>query len=287
MVHSWLNHGYSFLGGGLLGSILQGAISNKYGRRVATGTAALTMVLSGALQAGSVHIAMFIVARFLCGISAGMVITNCPVYMTEIASPHIRGMLVSNHAISIIYAYILSSILALAFNFVTKSYQWRLQFIVLTFFGLLLFLSIFILPESPRWLFKQGRHDEAWEILQRLHKSDDDPDASFAHLEMVQIKAQIEIETTMSGGYLEIIRTPHLRHRAICSALVWIMGQSTGILVIANLTPTLFGRLGFDTVMQLGLSIVWVFTAVLGGFVNALLMDRVGRVKLLGKTFCG
>lgn len=61
------------------------------------------------------------------------------------------------------------------------------------------------------------------------------------------------------------------------------MGQSTGILVIANLTPTLLGQLGYGVVLQLGLSVVWTVCALLGCFVNAALMDRLGRIKLLGK----
>jgi len=68
--------------------------------------------------------------------------------------------------------------------------------------------------------------------------------------------------------------------------MVWLMGQSTGILVIANLTPTLFGGLGYGLRLQLGLSVVWTVCAVIGCFVNALLMDRIGRVKLLGESGC-
>jgi MFS family permease len=227
---------------------------------------------------------MFIAARFLCGVGAGIVITNCPVYMSEISPPHIRGAMVSNHAISIVYAYIFSSLMALAFNYVNTPYQWRLQFVLLTFFGLVLLVSLLFLPESPRWLCEKGRSDEAWKVLQHLHQSKEDPeDARLAEVEMAQIKAQIETERSLPRGYLHIARTPHLRHRALCSILTWIMGQSTGILVIANLTPTLFGQLGFTVVLQLGLSIVWTVCALLGCFVNAALMDRVGRVKLLGK----
>lgn len=100
---------------------------------------------------------------------------------------------------------------------------------------------------------------------------------------MAQMKAQIEIERSSPTGYLHIIRTPHLRHRAACSILTWVLGQSTGILVIANLTPTLFGQLGFSTVLQLGLSIVWTVCALFGCFINASLMDRVGRIKLMGE----
>lgn len=270
------------MGGGLLGAIIQAPISNRFGRRIATGSAAILTIVSGALQAGSVHIAMFIVARLLCGIGAGIVITNCPVYMSEISPPHIRGMLVGNHAISIVYAYIFSSLMALAFNYVDAPYQWRLQFVLLTFFGLVLLASLVALPESPRWLCEVGRHDEAWQVLQHLHQSKDDPDSHIASAEMAQIRAQIETERSMPRGYMHILRAPHLRHRAICSILTWIMGQSTGILVIANLTPVFFGQLGYGVVLQLGLSVVWTVCALLGCYVNAILMDRVGRVKLLG-----
>ncbi|KAJ5998969.1 hypothetical protein N7451_006779 [Penicillium sp. IBT 35674x] len=271
----------AFLGGGAVGAIVQGPISNHYGRRGATGFAAILMVIAGALQAGSVHIAMFLVARLLCGISAGMVITNCPVYMSEIAPPHIRGMMVSNHAISIVYAYIFSSLMALAFSFVDAPYQWRLNYVLLTFFALVLLVSLFFLPESPRWLYEKGRDKESWEVIQKLHKNEEDPDGEFAKAEMSQIQAQIEIERALPRGYLHILQTPHLRFRAALSVLVWFMGQSTGILVIANLTPTLFADLGFDTTLQFGLSAAWTVCALLGTFVNAAFMDRIGRVKLL------
>jgi len=142
----------SFLGGGFVGALIQAPISSKWGRRVATGTGAALITLSGALQAGSVHIAMFIVARLLCGVGAGIVITNCPVYMSEVSPPHTRGMLTGSHAITIVYAYITSSLLAVAWSYVDTPYQWRLQFVILTAVGLLLLASLPFIPESPRWL---------------------------------------------------------------------------------------------------------------------------------------
>jgi MFS family permease len=241
------------------------------------------VTFSAALQAGSVNIEMFLAARVICGIGSGIVITNCPVYMSEIAPPHIRGLLVGNHAISIVYAYIISSCVALGFYHIDAPYAWRLQYVVLAFFGLLLGVSLFFLPESPRWLCEKGRHDEAWAILKRLHQSKQDPDAQLARAEMAQMRAQIDEERSLPTGYIHIFSTPHLRHRAFCCILVWVMGQSTGILVIANLTPVLFGQLGFGTVLQLGLSIVWTVVALIGCLLNAALMDRLGRVKLLGK----
>lgn len=275
----------SFLGGGFIGAIVQAPISNRYGRRFATGTAAVLTIISAILQAASYHMPTFMVGRVFCGIGAGIVITNCPVHMSEISPSHVRGLLVSNHAISIVYAYILSSLAALGFYFVDAEYQWRLQYILLAFFALVLLVSLAFLPESPRWLCEVGRDEEALAVLQRLHRSKDGSGASMAaREEMDQIKAQIEIERALPSGYIYIMKTPHLRHRAFCSVLTWIMGQSTGILVIANLTPTLFGQLGYSVVLQLGLSVAWTVCALLGCFVNAGLMDRFGRVKLMGKS---
>lgn len=62
------------------------------------------------------------------------------------------------------------------------------------------------------------------------------------------------------------------------------MGQSTGVLVIANLAPLLFAGLGYGTALQLGLSIVWVFACQVGTAFNLFYNDRVGRVKLMGRS---
>lgn len=271
-----------FIGGNLAGAIVQGPISTRYGRRIATAVAALLLTISGALQAGAANINMFIAARTICGIGAGMVITNVPVYMSEIAPPHSRGLLVASHGLMITNAYIASSAVALGFRFVYTDYQWRLQFVVLTFLSLLLLLSVFFLPESPRWLVQNDRIDEAWIVLEKLHKSDSDPEAALARAEFIQIEAQTAAEKELPKGLIYIFKTPSLRKRAFCAILVWMMGQSTGVLVIANLISTLFADLGYDTTLQLGLSLVWFVIGQTGSAVNAVLMDRFGRVVLLG-----
>ncbi|KAJ9242826.1 hypothetical protein DTO169E5_2997 [Paecilomyces variotii] len=270
-----------FLGGAIIGSILQSLISSAWGRRAATGVAATLFILGNALDAGAVHIAMLIVGRVIAGVAGGMTISNCPVYMSEISPPHTRGLLVGLQGVCIVWAYIIGSALALGFSFVTYEYQWRLNYIVHIFFAVLLLVSIFFLPESPRWLAERGRFDEASAILQRLHRTESDPTGKVANAEMVQIKAQVELEQHLPRGYLYILKTPSLRKRFICTALVWTMGQSTGMNAIATLTPTLFASLGFGTTLQLGLSVVWTVCLQIGCIINVSLLDRVGRKRLL------
>lgn len=279
-----LIHHCSFYGGGLIGAIIQSPICNRYGRRSGSLVGGILLVISGAIQAGSVHIAMFLIGRFICGVAAGIVISNCPVYMSEVSPAHKRGKLVSIHAITLVVGYIVSSLLALAFYFVNGPYQWRLQFVMLTAFAILLVISVHFLPESPRWLVEKRKYDAAWKVLERIHRSQHDPSATMAHAEMFQIRAQVDAERELPTGYIHIFKTPSLRRRAIISILVWCMGQGSGVLVVANLTPLIFKSLGFSIVQQLGLSIAWVTSCTVAISIASLFVDKVGRVKILGKN---
>lgn len=212
-----------------------------------------------------------------------MSISNSPVYMSEVAPPHMRGLLVGLQGVGIVGSYIACSIVALIFSYVKTDYQWRLTFVVLTFVAILHMGSLFLIPESPRWLMEKGRDEEALIVLEFLHKNDADPNGTFAHAEAKQISAQVEAERKLPKGYIHIFRTPALRKRAFCSILIWVMGQGTGVTAIANLIPTFMGELGFGTTMQLGLGVAWCACLMVGCAINVTLMDRIGRVKLLGK----
>jgi hypothetical protein len=100
---------------------------------------------------------------------------------------------------------------------------------------------------------------------------------------LVQIVAQVELDRTLPSGWWHILQTQSLRKRLICTLLVWTMAQSTGITVLANLTSRLFGALGYGTVLQLVLSLAWTVCLFIGCFFNIFLIDRIGRVKLIGE----
>ncbi|KAF2807405.1 general substrate transporter [Mytilinidion resinicola] len=270
-----------FFGGGFIGTIVQGYISDGYGRRICALMAALLMTISGVLAAASTNPAMFIASRAITGIAGGMIMGNTPVYMSEIAPAHTRGLLVGMHATCLIVGYIVCGIAALGFNFVTSPIQWRLQFIMLTGFSLICAIAVLLIPESPRWYVEQDRIEEASAIMERLHRTKADPSARMARAEMLQIVAQVHAEKGLPHSYSYILSNAHLRKRAWCSVVMFAMVQSSGLLVMFNLMPILFGALGFDATLQLGLSIVWTTVALIGGTVNALIVDHVGRVKLL------
>jgi MFS family permease len=76
-----------------MGALFQGWLSDTVGRKKALALAAAFAIIGGALTAGSVAIPMLIVVRFPQGIGLGILLSLVPVYLTEVAPPHKRGML--------------------------------------------------------------------------------------------------------------------------------------------------------------------------------------------------
>ncbi|KAK6196931.1 hypothetical protein LQW54_011015 [Pestalotiopsis sp. IQ-011] len=220
-----------FLSGATVGTIVQAPISNRFGRKFANLTAAIVCIISGALLAGSVNYGMLCFSRTLNGVGAAVFIANSPVYMSEVAPPRIRGLLVGLQGVGIVSAYILCSLCGLIFSFVETDYQWRLTFVVLTAASVVHLSFLYFLPESPRWLMQKGQHDQARFILELLHQTKSDPDATLAHAEFIQIQAQVKEENRLPRGYIHIFRTPHRRKRAISSSFgLWAKERASPLL---------------------------------------------------------
>lgn len=100
---------------GVIGSLSVFWLLDNLGRRKAIQAAALLCLVSAALQAGSVHIAMFLVARFFNGLSIGWINCSVPTYISEISPASQRGRIVGSHGFIICCGYVSSFILSLSF----------------------------------------------------------------------------------------------------------------------------------------------------------------------------
>lgn len=95
-----------FAAGGLLGCILMTWLGDAYGRKVAIQVTSVLCVAAGIIQAASVHIAMFLVGRFLMGVGVGMVNVITPLYQSEISPAHLRGRMVGTHGFILCVGYV-------------------------------------------------------------------------------------------------------------------------------------------------------------------------------------
>lgn len=95
-----------FAAGGLLGCILMTWLGDALGRKVAIQVTSVLCIIAGVIQAASVHIAMFLVGRFLMGLGVDMVNVITPLYQSEISPAHLRGRMVGTHGFILCVGYV-------------------------------------------------------------------------------------------------------------------------------------------------------------------------------------
>ncbi|KAH8817019.1 MFS transporter [Xylogone sp. PMI_703] len=278
-----------FQAGGLVGTLSCITTADLLGRRKALLIGAVVSLIGGALQAGSVNIGMYIAMRFVTGFGIGALVTLVPLYQSEIAPPKIRGLLVGMHGVLICVGYALASWVGVGFYFVNASgAQWRLPLAIQCLPPLALAIGVLFLPESPRWLLSQDRVEEAYKsfLTARAEASNiEDTPAIRAEFDILHLQLIHEKQNVCS--FLDLFRKPHLRKRCIVGWLTLFGAQGTATLVINNYGPMLYGSLGFGTVQQLLIQAGWITVCPFGNFINALLVDKLGRTRMLMFGFAG
>lgn len=105
-----------FQAGAFFGALAISFIGDRFGRKAAITVPAILIVISGALLAGSVHIAMFLVFRFWSGFGSFMLLGSIPLWMTELVPPKNRGSLVDIHSACLLLGYTLAAWTGVGFS---------------------------------------------------------------------------------------------------------------------------------------------------------------------------
>ncbi|KAF2642444.1 MFS transporter [Massarina eburnea CBS 473.64] len=271
-----------FQAGGVIGTLLLPNISDRYGRKWGIAIAAILAIISGAVLAGSTHIAEFIFFRFIAGAAAFMALAAIPIWMNEVVPVKMRAGLVDIHAVFLVLGYTVQGWVGFGFYFWTSGQNsWRPPLALQCAWPLLLLAGLYWIPESPRWLIMKDRVDEARTILNRLHSDPSDPNNDYASTEFYQIQKQIIIDRTLGSSWVTMFRKPSYRKRAFLAIGTTFFIQCSGVLVINNYGPTLYKTLGFSPVKQLLYPAAWL---TLGLATNAMaipLVDRFPRNKYI------
>ncbi|KAL6240681.1 hypothetical protein RBB50_012391 [Rhinocladiella similis] len=277
--------------GGLFGSLSMIKFPDWIGRRKSLLLYSIITLIGGALQAGSVHIGMFLAMRLITGFGIGALVGLVPLYQSEMSPPRIRGLLVGMHGVLICVGYTLASWVGLGFYFVNASgAQWRLPLAIQCLPPLFLAIGVLFLPESPRWLIDRDRLEDAYLAFKavRAETSDNIVNNEDAILEEFKLlQGQILHERQEALSMMDLFRLPHMRKRCIMGFLVLFGCQGTGTLVINNYGPSLYSSLGYDTVQQLLIQGGWISVCPFGNLLNSLLVDRVGRTRMLIFGYAG
>src|SRR5580693_4429943 len=150
--------------GAMAGGLVGGAVADKIGRRATLVWAGAIFIVGSVLAPLSPNVATLIIARAIIGIGIGFTSVTAPVYVSELAPPQSRGMLIGLYQFALTLGIVLAN---LAGYWLAAQQAWRLMFgiaVVPTIFFLAIVLTV---PESPRWLVAHGQLKEAEAVLHR------------------------------------------------------------------------------------------------------------------------
>lgn len=237
-------------------------------------------ILGAVLMASSYQFAQFIVARLILGVGTGGYVATVPVWHAELSKSSKRGSGVVTTGFFIGTGITVSLWVDFGFYYMTGSGAWRAPLALQIIFPIIVMASIFLLPESPRWLMKKGRTEEAREVLSALggleeFTSSVDDDMS-----------QIQRSLTMCGqgrfGDVFKMGEQRLLNRTILAILGQIFQQMCGINAITFYATTIFQQyLGLGSTTSRILAASAALTQPIGGVVAYYTIDRLGRRKLM------
>ena len=285
--------------GCLLGALVAGALSDKFGRKRLLIVAALLFAVTSIGNALAPTFAIFVVWRMLGGVAIGLASNLSPMYIAEIAPAQMRGRLVSVNQLTIVIGVLLAQLInwflvcnmglqiehalgpdatAVAKDqFIQNSWYgqagWRWMFGVTAIPSLLFFLGMFFVPESPRWLAKNGKSQSAQAVLQKIG-GENYAGAAFTEIESTLVN---EIERVNFRDLLE----PKLKKVLLLGVALAAFQQWCGINVIFNYAEEIFRAAGYDISSVLK-NIAWTGSVNLAfTFVALGVVDRGGRRPLM------
>lgn len=165
----------------------------------------------------------------------------------------------------------------------SSSWSWRIPSLIQGALPLLQLLSIWFLPESPRWLVANGRREEARRILADYHAGGD-LDAPLVNFEMNEIEGALthEADSMSQNSWLELVRTAANRKRTLIAVIVGLGAQINGINLISYYLFLVLNTIGItepkDQTLINGLLQISNWLAAV--FVGAMMVDRLGRRTL-------
>ncbi|WOL07342.1 monosaccharide-sensing protein 2 [Canna indica] len=182
-----------------------GAVSDSVGRRPMLITSSVLYFLSGLVMLWSPNVYVLLLARLIDGFGIGLAVTLVPVYISETAPSDIRGLLNTLPQFSGSAGMFLSYCMVFGMSLMANP-SWRLMLGVLSIPSLFFFvLTIFCLPESPRWLVSKGRMVEAKLVLQRLRGREDVSGEMALLVEGLGVGGETSIEEYIIGPASELI----------------------------------------------------------------------------------
>lgn len=271
--------------GCFFGSIFAAFINDRLGRRYSLMIFSVIFLVGAALQVGAHHdIGVIYGGRVIAGFGIGGMSSITPVFVSENCPPAQRGRIAGLFqeflVIGSTFAYWLDYGVSLRVPEGTR--QWRIPVAVQLIPGGLMLVGLFFLKESPRWLMKQGRQEEALHSLAYIRNESETSEE--VQKEIAEIHAAILEESAATEGvtWKECLQKSN-RYRFFLAFVMMFWQQFSGTNSIGYYAPQIFGSIGISsTNSSLFATGVYGTVKVVATAIFLLIgIDRWGRKKSL------
>ncbi|KAJ4426144.1 hypothetical protein ANN_26953 [Periplaneta americana] len=255
--------------GALVSSPISSYVSQRHGRKIAGYSIVIPFIVSWLFMVLSESLHLFYISRFSLGLCCGGVLVFCPMYVGEISEDSIRGALgtfrstLGNIAFIIMYAVgPLISIKDMA--------------TICVFIPIIFALAYYWMPESPLYLMKNGRSQEAMESLLWLRGGD----VQAAEMEMMKLTAVVKKSESVNTSIKSLLSSRGTRRALVICIVLGGSMQLSGIYAILNYAVSIFELTG-GSVEPNTATVILAVVQLIGSLASLLLLDVAGRRLLI------
>ncbi|KAF1960445.1 hypothetical protein CC80DRAFT_583125 [Byssothecium circinans] len=260
-------------------------VNNYLGRRGAIFVTGLFCIFPVLAQGFAQNWWGLLLCRMFMGFGMGIKISTIPVYSAEISPASIRGGMVTSFQLWVAFGIFVGQCSNLIF-FRIGRLAWRFQLAAAFAPAIPVVICVWWCVESPRWLLKKNRYQDAYKALCRIRNSE-----VIAARELYYAHCQISEEHNAFAGIslgrrmLDLFTVPRLRRATLASSVVVISQQFSGINIVAFYSSTIFAEAGYNNkeclLVSMGFGLVMFIFALPAVYT----MDTFGRRNLLLVTF--
>jgi SP family arabinose:H+ symporter-like MFS transporter len=261
--------------GCIAGCVAAGTVADYLGKKKGLALCALCFALSsvGMIFASDLH--QFVLWRLIGGVGIGAASVISPNYIAEIAPTRVRGRCVTLYQLGIVVGILAAVFVNMLIQRMgdeawNTSTGWRWMFLAGVIPAMLFGLMILPAVESPRWLMKMGRRDQAIEVLAKINGAD------VARSEAAEIENSLAIE---EGHISELFTT--FRRPLLLGIMLAGLQQISGITPLFSFLPEIFRAAGTATSDAFSQSVLVSLINLLFTLFALWLVDRAGRKTLI------
>ncbi|KIJ63761.1 hypothetical protein HYDPIDRAFT_155254 [Hydnomerulius pinastri MD-312] len=263
--------------GGMFGGLALGYVSDKLGRRGAVAVSSVISIGAVLIQFFTPsHVnGMFLAGKLINGFGLGMLVACASGYSAEVSPLALRGVTTATVNLGISVGRLLSNCVIRSTGNRTDAYAYRIPLALQWIFPVLLLVGLPFAPESPWWLVRNMRKEDAEQVLAKLGGC---PLGSDAKLQVQQIQETIELEDSYAATatYMDCFRGVN-RTRTIVAMMVFVLHVCAGVNFVWGYSSYFFELAGFADRSAFNLSIGLTAVGVFGNLLAFYILDRFGR----------